>query len=633
MCSLTPSNQATFILALIRAGGNSGDISLAGLLSSGTKISLTQSKGGVMESDGSSIVSVMDAPVYAWELMLFVILGALGGVLGGLFNASYNMLAPLRSTSKVMRVLQVLFLSLGTSYTVFFLADMFPRCSHNGSFTCRDADNWGDRCSGFADNSTCVGMRAQCVNATGWVCSGGGNNGLACHGRSGFEDCQWRGGSCVAVQSPDSVFGVRSKCDVGQYDELATLFFGDKSSSIIRMVTQSAPSQDAPFSNQSLLIAAAAYQVLMMATYGAPVAAGFFMPCWLIGAALGRLFGQLVNAHLQSDEPVYSGAYALAGAAAMLGGVQRASISLIFFIIEGTSNVHFLLPIVTTLLAANVVSNFFAKEGVLDLALRYNGLRFLPHKPDWLMELCVVADVSGGPVRSLRTIESIGNIVDLLRSCHHNGFPVVALTDSPQDASPSASAHVAAETSRLPSWFARPVDFEGSFAATTGSGGDGSTACDESEGAPQEENDCGWNARKGRNEKGRLEGIILRSHLRHILGARFMRDGGTPNSLWQRVTFPASAWPPAATDGASPGGDGRGQVPLVGDPEMYDLIEYRRRRVEVATVKEWEWGMFCEEDRSRLVNLAAYMNAACYSVHQVVPADTICVRCVYRNRE
>jgi len=145
------------------------------------------------------------------------------------------------------------------------------------------------------------------------------------------------------------------------------------------------------------------YKVLMMVTYGAPLAAGFFMPCWLVGAALGRLFGQVVNAHLESDDLVYSGAYALAGAAAMLGGVQRASISLIFFIIEGTSNVHFLLPIVTTLLSANVVSKLFAPESVLDLALRHHALRFLPHKPDWVMELCSVSDVCGGPVEILKS--------------------------------------------------------------------------------------------------------------------------------------------------------------------------------------------------------------------------------------
>jgi H+/Cl- antiporter ClcA len=266
----TSAMVATFTLALIRAGGHSGDISLAGLLSSGTKISLSESKGGVMiNPDGSAIVSVMDAPVYVWELVLFLGLGAVGGMLGGVLNASYNLLAPMRPTSRTMRLVEVLFLSLATSYTLFFLAAFTPRCTPNGTWTCRDADNWGDHCAGPADNSTCVGMRAQCVNATGWMCVGGQNNGLACVGRGGFEDCEWRGGSCNALHQSHRFFGMRANCQEGEYHELATLFFGDKSSSIIRMVTQSAPHQDAPFSNQSLIIAAAAYQVLMMAPYGA----------------------------------------------------------------------------------------------------------------------------------------------------------------------------------------------------------------------------------------------------------------------------------------------------------------------------------------------------------------------------
>ena len=531
----TSAMVATFTLALIRAGGHSGDISLAGLLSSGTKISMSESKGGVMiNPDGSSMVSVMDAPVYVWELVLFVGLGAIGGMLGGLLNASYNLLAPRRPKSRIMRLVEVLFLSLGTSYTLFFLAAFSPRCTANGTWTCRDADNWGDRCTGPADNSTCVGMRAQCVNATGWMCVGGQNNGLACVGRGGFEDCEWRGGRCQAQHQLHRFFGLRANCQEGEYHELATLFFGDKSSSIIRMVTQSTSHQDAPFSNQSLIIAAAAYQVLMMATYGAPLAVGFFMPCWLVGTALGRLFGQLVNAHLSSQNLVYSGAYALAGAAAMLGGVQRASISLIFFIIEGTSNVHFLLPIVTTLLSANMVSRLFAPEGVLDLALRHNTLRFLPHNPDWLMQLSTVADVMGGPVRTLRAVESIGTIVDLLRSCHHNGFPVVGLP--PKCESPAVSASALHHTATA-SYASLPVDFEG----PPGQGGvAGHADCDS-----LDEIGLGGGVKSGNRHagRGRLEGIILRSHLRHILGARFMRDGGTPNSLWQRVTSPPSAWP------------------------------------------------------------------------------------------
>jgi hypothetical protein len=221
----------------------------------------------------------------------------------------------------------------------------------------------------------------------------------------------------------------------------------------------------------------------------------------------------------------------------------------------------------------------------------------------------------GGPPRTLRAVESIGNIVDLLRSCHHNGFPVVHLRadDCPHPAPGPSSSYSNPHASL-------PVDFEGPLAADQGGAGSGRNVDGEMD-------DVAWDGKPVQGPrpvhvgKGRLEGIILRSHLRHILGARFMRDGGTPNSLWKRVTSPPSVWPSGAggagSGGRAEGGRGvGGDVPLVGDPEMYELIEYRRRRIEVATVKEWEWGMFCEEDRSRLVNLASYMNAACYSVHE-----------------
>lgn len=212
----------------------------------------------------------------------------------------------------------------------------------------------------------------------------------------------------------------------------------------------------------------------------------------------------------------------------------------------------------------------------------------------------------GGPPRTLRAVESIGNIVDLLRSCHHNGFPVVNLRadDCPNPAAPAAASARPGNTPHT----ALPVDFEGPLRADGGVGGaqGGSNGFDDIA-CDSEPGQC-----HGHKGRGRLEGIILRSHLRHILGARFMRDGGTPNSLWKRVTSPPSAWPSSRANGVG----SRGDVPLVGDPEMYELIEYRRRRIEVASVKEWEWGMFCEEDRSRLVNLASYMNGAAYSVHE-----------------
>eukprot|EP00282_Hemiselmis_andersenii_P034147 CAMPEP_0169462694 /NCGR_PEP_ID=MMETSP1042-20121227/19702_1 /TAXON_ID=464988 /ORGANISM="Hemiselmis andersenii, Strain CCMP1180" /LENGTH=189 /DNA_ID=CAMNT_0009575359 /DNA_START=160 /DNA_END=726 /DNA_ORIENTATION=- len=153
---------------------------------------------------------------------------------------------------------------------------------------------------------------------------------------------------------------------------------------------------------------------------------GLFMPNALIGASLGRLLGQLIRSFM-GLQTIFTGAYSLAGAAAMLGGMQRATISLVVILIEGTANEHFMIPIVTSVLTANFVGHLVTQEGVFDIMLRRRKLRFLPHESDWLMQLCTVGDTMARPVMCLRTIETIGNIVDTLKACSHHGFPVVSI--------------------------------------------------------------------------------------------------------------------------------------------------------------------------------------------------------------
>jgi len=547
----TSALVATFTLSFIKAGwSGTGDISLSGLLSFGNSLSITdaqkqfQSDSMGEEAEAATFDSALDAPVLWWELCLFFLLGCVGGAVGGLFNKFHSALATRRPKMPIFKVWEVACLSLLTSCLLFTLVRAAPTCRNDGSWTCSDAENWGEWCGGTIDNSTCInrhaGTPATCVNATGWVCMGGHKAGSPCQG---LGDCEWAHGTCERISSHQRRgFGIQLGCAEGQYDELATLFFGSQREAIVRMGTRSHPHE--PFTNTSLAIAALAILLLMTLTYGTSLPGGFFMPSWFIGACFGRLFGQVIKAYVGPS--VYSGAYSLAGSAAVLCGVQRASIFMIFIILEATSNVHFLLPVATTFLGANFVSRMFSIEGIYDIGLRTKLLRYLPHSADWLMDLCTVNEVMSRPVHTMRCIETIGNIVDTLRATSHNGFPVVSLgvaqAPSHEDVQPRET-------------------FTG----------------------------------------GRFEGVILRSHLRQLLAARFLRDGGetADDSLWFRATS-------LTVKG----------VKVDGEKDMFELMLDRRSAAEAGKEKEFEWGMFSVEDRARFVNLGAYMNAACFTVHE-----------------
>ena len=89
--------------------------------------------------------------------------------------------------------------------------------------------------------------------------------------------------------------------------------------------------------------------VFALLTYGLPLPSGLFVPCIMQGAALGRLFYSL-----GATGRVSAGEYALVGAAGMLGGVCRMTISITVIVVESTGNVAMAMPIALTILLAKV---------------------------------------------------------------------------------------------------------------------------------------------------------------------------------------------------------------------------------------------------------------------------------------
>ncbi|NWJ08119.1 CLCKB protein, partial [Crypturellus undulatus] len=100
------------------------------------------------------------------------------------------------------------------------------------------------------------------------------------------------------------------------------------------------------------------FWMLILATT-LPLPAGYFMPIFVYGAALGRLAGETVAAlfpqGITVGYPIIPGGYALAGAAAFSGAVTH-SVSTALLACEATGQLAWALPITAAVLAANGVA-------------------------------------------------------------------------------------------------------------------------------------------------------------------------------------------------------------------------------------------------------------------------------------
>ncbi|NWW79650.1 CLCKB protein, partial [Climacteris rufus] len=103
------------------------------------------------------------------------------------------------------------------------------------------------------------------------------------------------------------------------------------------------------------------FWMLILATT-LPLPAGYFMPIFIYGAAIGRLQGEVVallfprGLHSEGPpRPIIPAGYALAGAAAFSGSVTHA-VSTALLVCEATGHLGYVLPIVLAVLVANAIT-------------------------------------------------------------------------------------------------------------------------------------------------------------------------------------------------------------------------------------------------------------------------------------
>ncbi|KAL6724706.1 hypothetical protein Aduo_019570 [Ancylostoma duodenale] len=209
-------------------------------------------------------------------------------------------------------------------------------------------------------------------------------------------------------------------CKKGEYSAVAKLFFQNPEESVKSLFHSPINS----FRPWTLLIFSIEYYLLTLWTFGLSVPAGVFIPAILTGAAWGRLFGIGVGRVFPAITGIDPGKYALAGAAAQLGGLVRMTISLTAIIMEATKDITFGLPIMLVLMITKWVGDIF-NEGLYDMHIDIQEVPILGWHPPKVSRNILAEKVMRSDVVAMERRERVARVVAILRATNHHGFPVV----------------------------------------------------------------------------------------------------------------------------------------------------------------------------------------------------------------
>ncbi|PIA51193.1 hypothetical protein AQUCO_01100196v1 [Aquilegia coerulea] len=208
-------------------------------------------------------------------------------------------------------------------------------------------------------------------------------------------------------------------CPPGYYNDLASLLHCTNDDAVRNIFSTSTPTEYHPL---SLIIFFVLYCILGLFTFGISVPSGLFLPIILMGSAYGRLLGLVMGTYTKIDQ----GLFAVLGAAALMAGSMRMTVSLCVIFLELTNNL-LLLPITMfVLLIAKTVGDSF-NPSIYEIILHLKGLPFLEVHPEpWMRNLTVgeLADAKEAVV-TLNGVEKVARIVEVLSNTKHNGFPVI----------------------------------------------------------------------------------------------------------------------------------------------------------------------------------------------------------------
>lgn len=162
-------------------------------------------------------------------------------------------------------------------------------------------------------------------------------------------------------------------CPPGHINELAVIFFGSREDAIGSILT--APEQ---FNLWTLVTVSTIFYPLMLLSLGVAIPSGIFMPTFLIGSSFGGGAGLLFQRWISAE--LTPSTFALLGAAALLAGIQRSTVSLCVILVEGTGQVKILIPVIITVIVAKYFAELVYNDGLYETSIKINRYPFLDHE-------------------------------------------------------------------------------------------------------------------------------------------------------------------------------------------------------------------------------------------------------------
>jgi H+/Cl- antiporter ClcA len=238
----------------------------------------------------------------------------------------------------------------------------------------------------------------------------------------------------------------------GYYSPLATLNLQSTKQTIRHLFNRETVSE---FPAGDVFLFFIVYTVFACVSSGTFIASGLVVPVLCMGATFGRLFGLFLvsafgsdgvapNSYFSSESWMDPGVFALIGAGALLGGVNRMAMSICVIMVELSGELHYLLPIMVAIVISKAVADWLC-EPLFHHMLHLDHVPYLPMHLHKEFEQLTAADCMRQEVLTLRERESTKNLLQALRTTTHHAFPVLG-EDDDDDKDETGSNHSFAES-------------------------------------------------------------------------------------------------------------------------------------------------------------------------------------------